>query len=58
MNERDTAHKRAIQFALSSDVAVVTTAWVVAEVADGMCKAPKKRAFLRLLRTLESNRYA
>lgn len=55
VNEYDTAHQRVVEFSQASDVGLVTTSWVVAEVADGMCKVPTRSAFLRLLRKIESD---
>jgi uncharacterized protein len=55
VNEYDNAHRRALEFSQVTEVAPVTTSWVLAEVADGMCKVPTKRTFLRLLNKIESN---
>jgi predicted nucleic acid-binding protein len=37
LNERDAAHKRAVQFSRDHSAVVVTTRWVLAEVADALC---------------------
>ncbi len=37
LNERDAAHKRVVQFSRDHGAVVVTTRWVLAEVADALC---------------------
>ena len=54
LNERDTAHSRALEFAESSR-GLTTTVWVLTEVGDA-CSAPGNRAvFLELLDMLKAS---
>jgi predicted nucleic acid-binding protein len=46
-NPWDGSHARAIQYAQAS-APLVTTAWVITELADGLCKTTCRTAFLRL----------
>jgi predicted nucleic acid-binding protein len=55
INPRDALHERAIEQGRLPGRPVITTAWVLQELADGLC-APKLRgAFLRILETLQSD---
>lgn len=55
LNEPDAAHARAERF-LEEFHYLVTTAWVLTEVADGCARPPYRRAaFARLLRLLETS---
>jgi uncharacterized protein len=49
----DAAHARAVSFGASA--AVVTSAWVIQELADGLAKPPARLGFLRLLSVLEAD---
>jgi len=37
LNERDACHRRAVEVSRESGVVIVTTRWVLAEVADALC---------------------
>jgi len=55
VNPRDTAHARAADFARRSSFPVVTIAWVIQEMADGLAAPPTRLAFLRLLASLQAD---
>jgi len=52
LDEDDEAHAQAFALSETLTAPVVTTAWVLTELADGYSDAEKKPAFLRLLRSL------
>ncbi len=57
LNPADAAHARAREFSLQSAGRIVTSVWVIQELADGLCSPPDRARFLRLLATLEADRY-
>jgi uncharacterized protein len=54
-NPDDPAHQRAREFADDVTGVLVTTAWVLTELADGLSAPANRPAFLRLLRSLQGN---
>jgi uncharacterized protein len=54
LNRRDQIHESALRFAAQATNPVLTTAWVVTEVADGLAGRATRQAFVRLLEVLES----
>ncbi|MBX9789987.1 MAG: hypothetical protein K2Y37_13800 [Pirellulales bacterium] len=54
LNPRDQAHARAIELSSELSRPLVTTAWVLTEVADGLAATPKRQHFGRLLGALQS----
>jgi predicted nucleic acid-binding protein len=54
VNPRDQAHARALQLSTSSPLELVTTAWVLTEVADGLA-ARNRAVFNQLLKDLRSD---
>lgn len=54
LNEKDTSHSAAQSFAASSARPLVSTAWVLLEVADGCAARNKRAAFLQLLSILRA----
>jgi len=52
-NPTDRGHVRAVDYARSALAPIVTTAWVVTELADGLCKASTRPIFFRLLALLQ-----
>lgn len=56
LNPRDAAHKKAIDFARESREPLLTTAWVLTELADGLAATPRRQAFRTLLADLEANK--
>jgi predicted nucleic acid-binding protein len=56
LNPNDAAHVKATEFARQHRGPLVTTAWVLTEVADGLAATPRRQVFRRLLEDLESNK--
>jgi len=54
INPRDAAHTRALEASRKSSTKVVTSAWVIQELADGLAAPPVRDGFLRLLSSLEA----
>jgi predicted nucleic acid-binding protein len=47
-NLADQAHRKAVEFTSSNTVRMLTTDWVITELADGLARSPVGRAeFLR-----------
>jgi len=55
INPRDTAHDRAVQFSEKQEIPLITTAWVLTEVADGLSRPPGRSVFSALLQNLETD---
>jgi predicted nucleic acid-binding protein len=55
LNARDTIHRRAVEFAAQSANPLVTTAWVITEVADGLCARATRDSVVRLWDVLQSS---
>jgi uncharacterized protein len=55
VNPQDAAHRRAIRFSQNSATPLITTGWVLTEVADGLAKTPNRHLFRFLLRMLDSS---
>jgi len=56
LNPNDASHATATEFARQHRGPLVTTAWVLTEVADGLAATPRRQVFRRLLYDLESNK--
>ncbi len=56
LNPNDAAHAKATEFAGQHRGPLVTTAWVLTEVADGLAATPRRQVFRRLLYDLEANK--
>ena len=54
LNRRDRMHESAFRFADRATNPIITTAWVLTEVADGLAPKATRQAFVRLLEILES----
>lgn len=54
LNARDRRHKRAARYAAQATNPILTTAWVLTEVADGLCDHAARHAVVRLWQTLQS----
>ena len=54
-NPDDPAHMQAREFAAHDTGLLVTTAWVVTELGDGLSAPANRPAFLSLLRSLQNN---
>jgi len=55
LSDRDQAHSRAVHFSEAGARPMVTTAWVLTEVADAFADQKNRRAFLRLLSELQTS---
>lgn len=55
LNPKDAAHQRAIDFAKNCDSPLITSSWVLTEVADGIAESPQRRLFRALLQELEDS---
>ncbi len=49
LNSSDNAHSRAVDFTKEFAGELVTTAWVITELADGMSNLAQREAFIRFL---------
>jgi hypothetical protein len=56
LNPRDPAHAKAMDFSRQNRGPLVTTAWVLTELADGLASTPRRQAFRRVLEDIEANR--
>ena len=54
LNVKDAAHARACEYSESQDVLLVTTAWVLTEVANSLARSSKRQVFRRLVEDLEA----
>jgi predicted nucleic acid-binding protein len=55
ISPRDSFHARAVALSQTLNEPVVTSAWVVQELADGLSAPPVRAGFLKLLDTLEAD---
>ena len=55
LNPRDSAHKKALDFASEHDEPIVTTAWVLTELADGLAATGRRHAFAQLVARLQAD---
>jgi predicted nucleic acid-binding protein len=55
ISPRDALHARAVELSRVLTEPVVTTAWVVQELADGLCSPPARVGFLRLLAAMQAD---
>jgi predicted nucleic acid-binding protein len=49
VNPSDTGHSKAMTFAQSSSAPMLTTDWVITELADGLCSVANRPLFAKLL---------
>ncbi len=56
LNPHDAAHSKAIDFGRQNRGPLVTTAWVLTEVADGLAHTPRRQVFHRLIEDFEVNK--
>jgi len=49
LNPKDDAHQRALRFATERAEPIVTTAWVLTELADGLAATSRRAAFAQLV---------
>jgi predicted nucleic acid-binding protein len=55
LNARDEWHLRAKQFSQSFREPLLTTSWILTELADGLSRSTHRHYFSRVLRDLKSN---
>jgi uncharacterized protein len=55
LNPHDAAHAKAIDFVRRYRGPLLTTAWVLTEVADGLATTPRRQVFRSILEDLEAN---
>jgi uncharacterized protein len=56
LNPRDAAHAKAVEFCRGDRRPLITTAWVLTELADGLATTPQRQVFRRLLDDFEAAR--
>jgi predicted nucleic acid-binding protein len=56
VNPDDELHERASAFTLAFDGQVVTTAWVLNELANHLAKPPNRQLFLEMLSSMQNDR--
>jgi uncharacterized protein len=56
LNPSDSAHAKAMDFGQRHRGPLVTTAWVLTEVADGLASTPRRQIFRRVLEDLDANK--
>jgi len=56
LNPRDAAHTEAMKLTANLRGPLVTTAWVLTEVADGLAETPSRTLFAPLVRQLRSSK--
>lgn len=56
LNPRDEAHAKAVDYGRRHRGPLVTTAWVLTEVADGLASTPRRQVFRGLIESLEASR--
>lgn len=55
VNSKDANHAKARQFSNSYTGAVVTSAWIITELADALCKSVNKLSFLTTYAMIQSD---
>ncbi|HVA46287.1 MAG TPA: PIN domain-containing protein [Pirellulales bacterium] len=55
LNPNDAAHQRALAYATQHNENVVTTAWVLTELADGLATTDKRHVFAQLVGRLQAD---
>ena len=48
LSRADESHRQAVEFSRSHRGRLITTEWVLTEIADGFASSPKRHAFVRL----------
>ena len=56
LNTKDAQHVAVRQFSAAHSLHLVTTTWVLTEVADALCKAPYRRTCAQFLRQLRNDK--
>ncbi|HJT36108.1 MAG TPA: PIN domain-containing protein [Pirellulales bacterium] len=55
LNPKDAAHQRALAYATQHNERVITTAWVLTELADGLAATDKRHVFAQLVGRLQAD---
>lgn len=55
LNPADAGHARALAFARTCVRPVVTTAWILTELGDGLCNSANRHVFAKLLSMMRSD---
>jgi uncharacterized protein len=55
LNVKDAAHQKAVEFSTSHETALLTTAWVLTELADALADLRHRRAFRKVLDELRAD---
>jgi uncharacterized protein len=55
INEKDAAHKLALRYSLSHDHMLLTTCWVLSELADALATVEHRSIFAKILADLHAN---
>ena len=55
LNAKDAAHERAVEFSYSHEHTLLTTAWILTELADALASARHRSAFRRVIDGLKSD---
>lgn len=55
INQNDAAHHSAVAYSATHDDGLITTAWVLTEVANGLARSSQRAVFPRLLAKLRSS---
>jgi predicted nucleic acid-binding protein len=55
VNARDEAHQKAVQACRQPDQVIVTTGWVITEVADGLARVSNRSTVIEFLNALKND---
>lgn len=55
LNPKDRAHRKALEFSQQNQGPIVTTVWVLTELADGLAASANRRAFSRVVERIRAN---
>ena len=58
LQEHDEAHRRAMEITVRRPLRIVTTSWVLTELADALCSAQSRRLFQETYESLRGERAA
>jgi uncharacterized protein len=55
LNPKDSAHRKALEFSQHNRGPIVTTGWVLTELADGLATSANRQAFSRVVERIRAN---
>lgn len=55
LNTKDAAHQKAVEFSTSHETPLLTTAWVLTELADALADLPHRHAFRKVVDGLRTD---